>query len=770
MTGAPLVVGLAFAAGVGREQMGSKAATLAELAAAGFPVPSGFVVPAAAFAESEDTPEALDTVIAAAAAGFGEVVFAVRSSAGAEDLPDASYAGLYETYLNVPAADLPDAVRRCHASAATAQVSAYHSHQHVAADPSVDAGMAVLVQRMVDADAAGVAFTANPVTGDPAETVITAVRGLGERLVSGEAVGDQWVVRDGRAARTRDTESAIDAAQTLAVATLARRVADRYTMPQDIEWAIADGDVFLLQARAMTALPEPADWTSPGPGVWLRNFRLGEWLPEPVTPLFVDWLLERIETGFYQGMRGTVGASWPFPRAIVNGWYYARPNPAITPARLARALISTRGGLLRVVYPALVQAGRNPAAADRAVLNRLYEQWRDTVWPRYQQLVNAAETELETKIDIPSPERLREIVDQVAVAAGEHLWSLTLVGGAAWKMEGCLARFTRRHLTTALRDGPQVLLQGLPGAGAPVPGHAVHSIDWLHATIGELSPTVPSHAVPEDDRDEHDERRGRLADRLADRRGAAEQACRAALATRPKVLAQFDSILAVAQRYAVIREQQARDVTYGWPLLRRCVYRLGEQLAHAGAIDDPDDVFFLTRIETRSSNEKLHEVVADRRATWQRQRRMAAPLMLGRLPRLLGAVLHRGVEASRTPGTTTSVETIVGEPASPGRATAAVRVVRGPDEFAGFQPGEVLVAASTTPAWTPLFAHAAAVVTDGGTLAAHASLVAREYGIPAVVATGTATRQLHNGQLVTVDGSAGTVTPIHPTVQTRPER
>ncbi len=100
---------------------------------------------------------------------------------------------------------------------------------------------------------------------------------------------------------------------------------------------------------------------------------------------------------------------------------------------------------------------------------------------------------------------------------------------------------------------------------------------------------------------------------------------------------------------------------------------------------------------------------------------------------------------------------IHGMPSSPGRATGPVRVVRGPDDFARFQAGEVLVAQVTTPAWTPLFNRAAAVVTDGGTLAAHASLVAREYGIPAVVATGDATVRLCDGQFVTVDGSAGVV-------------
>jgi phosphoenolpyruvate synthase/pyruvate phosphate dikinase len=116
------------------------------------------------------------------------------------------------------------------------------------------------------------------------------------------------------------------------------------------------------------------------------------------------------------------------------------------------------------------------------------------------------------------------------------------------------------------------------------------------------------------------------------------------------------------------------------------------------------------------------------------------------------------VDAVRTTGPAPE-DAIVGQPASPGRATGPVRIIHGPGDFDRFYPGEVLVARATAPAWTPLFARAAAVVTDGGTLAAHASLVAREYGIPAVVATGDATARLDDGQVVTVDGGAGTVHP-----------
>jgi pyruvate,water dikinase len=221
------------------------------------------------------------------------------------------------------------------------------------------------------------------------------------------------------------------------------------------------------------------------------------------------------------------------------------------------------------------------------------------------------------------------------------------------------------------------------------------------------------------------------------------------------VLARFDALLEVAQRYATLREQQAREFTLGWPLLRRCALRLGEAITEDGAIDDPADVYFLTRPEL-GAHEGTRNAVAERKKRWERQRRLAAPLTLGDPPRAIRNLVHGAAEAART-RPVSSDALLVGEPASPGRASGAVRIVRGPEDFRSFRDGEVLVARLTAPAWTPLFGRAAAVVTDGGTLAAHASLVAREYGIPAVVGAGDATLRLRDGQAVTVDGGAGTV-------------
>jgi rifampicin phosphotransferase len=744
----PPVVSLAEAARLdpapAQALLGTKAASLARLAAASFPVPAGVVVTPAAAADWDQTRVRLQRAAEQLADRQGQR-FAVRSSAAAEDLAGASFAGQYETVLDVGLDELPQAVQQVWDSAVSARVSAYRQTHHPEGSAAQTlnppgSGMAVLVQGMVAADAAGVAFTANPLTGALDEVVITAVRGLGAPLVAGHATGEEWVVRGEQATRTRSTEPLISADQARQVANLARRVQAHLGGPQDLEWAVstdpsdAEGGLWLLQARPITALPDPVSWTPPAPGYWMRNLRLGEWLPEPMTPLFADWLLQRLHHGEQQAAREQVGTALPFPHAAINGWYYLA-TPRLSPPAILAAVARGRGRLLRFMRFAVLGPSRDPAAADRRLLAGLVDQWHKDLLPRYQRRVQEGEQQLQTA----SPEQLDDIIDQVGAAAGEQLWSLAVVGGSAWKMEAALARFCRQHLAATVDTSVQQLLAGLPGTQPDLPAHAVQSLDWYHPTAGELGwqPPRPS--------DRHRE--------LAARREALTAERVALLADRPQLQARFQALLKTAQRYAVIREHQARQLTLGWPLLRRCALRLGGLLQAQGVIDQAEDVFFLTRAEL-DNRMPLQKQVHQRRGIWERQRRLLAPLTIGQPPRLLAKELLAAVEAVRTTGPTPQ-DAIVGQPASPGRASGPVRIVHGPGDFDHFQAGEVLVARATAPAWTPLFARAAAVVTDGGTLAAHASLVAREYGIPAVVATGDATARLTDGQIVTVDGAAG---------------
>lgn len=499
---------------------------------------------------------------------------------------------MYETYLQVGADDLPAAVHRCFESAGTDRIRTYQSS--VPGDgPAVrpDSAMAVLVQQMVVPAAAGVAFTANPLTGARDETVISAVPGLAEKLVSGVATGEEWVARSGRPRLTRGSGSALTEQSATAVAAVASAVALHFGCPQGIEWAVEHaGKVHILQSRPMTALPDPVTWEPSGKGAWLRNLRMGEWLPEAVTPLFMDWAIPRIDAAYDEAVYKSAGIKVPMGHGAVNGWYYVAPP---TPRALPHLLFGGKRGSLPYFFNCVVRPMFDPAGADRTVLRALEHEWRTVCLPGYRNLVDTSHADDGTA----GPDELCHTVEKVMQAAGEYLWYFAATGGAAWKMEAALAAFWRRHLAVVLaggdapgsdrRTGYQVLLGGLaPVLPASAP-HAVYGLDWYHPTSGEQAGrqvprgtsapgTLPARAD------------GPAATRLR-----TSAACRSVL-NGTRHLRRFDTLLGLAQHYALLREEQGNDFTLGWPLLRRCLTAIGEHLRDDGVIAAPEDVYFLT--------------------------------------------------------------------------------------------------------------------------------------------------------------------------------
>ena len=706
-------------------EVGGKAAQLGELIAAGARVPDGRVLTVAAGGMSADERGSL---LQASVGDLGGGPYAVRSSGIAEDGAERSFAGMYETVLDVSADGLPAAADHVLASAHAARAQAY--------GPAANGHMAVIVQRMVAPAAAGVALTADPINGDRRSCVITAVRGLGERLVSGASVGDEWVVTDVAATARRQPEHAIDREQALRVATEARRIEAVMGVPQDIEWAIdGDGGLWILQARPMTALPPDVSWKPPTPGAFSRQLRFGEWISEPVTPLFESWLLTAMEERTHADYLKMIGLRIPRPyHVVVNGWYFYTLNWA-TPAAFARNLPNMLWHLIR--HPRHV-AGINPATVRHA-FPLAEREWRADVQPRYRAAVAAADERVEA---LPMTS-LPALIDELADLAGESFTWVTALAGAGYKLEVNLAQFYRRHLAPSLGGSHLPLLTGFAAPTDPA-RHAVASLDWWHAPgsrAGSATRPAADHAA------------------LVETRHAAEEAAFTTLGSSPRRLRAFQRLLADAQHLVPLREEQVAELTIAWPVMRRAVLRIGQALASRGVIAEPGDIFFLTRDEVLSALGDSGPVsrvdVAARRSTREQQARLVPPLLVGRLNPLLKK-LFDGM--SGVLGAVPSDTAIVsGTPASPGRASGAVRVIRGPEQFDELEPGEILVASLTAPAWTPLFTRAAAVVTDVGSPAAHASIIAREYGIPAVVGCGDATARLRTGMRVTVDGTTGNV-------------
>ena len=344
---------------------GGKGANLGEMTTAGFPVPAGFVLTTGAYdafvqahglqqqivglahTVSADDPRSsevasekiralfaqgviADDVASEITTAYGQLTqidgnaVAVRSSATAEDLPTASFAGQQDTYLNIQGDDaLLNAVKQCWASLWTARAMSYRMRQNI--DPAT-VSLAVVVQLLIPADAAGILFTANPVNGRRDQVLINATWGLGEAIVSGQVTPDTAVVDKstwtilsrGTATKTMMTvrthtgteersvpqaqqnQQVLDDATTVQLARYGERIEAHYDMPMDIEWAIADGEITILQARPITSLadakPAPLQhvvWEPVAPNtIWMRR-QIVEHMPEPLSPLFEDLYLNQ---------------------------------------------------------------------------------------------------------------------------------------------------------------------------------------------------------------------------------------------------------------------------------------------------------------------------------------------------------------------------------------------------------------------------------------------------------------------------------------------
>jgi AcrR family transcriptional regulator len=344
---------------------GGKAAGLARLLGGGFAVPDGVVLPAdllSTWEPSRPAPDAVVTAVKTATEQLGAGPFAVRSSAVGEDGTDASYAGVFESILDVPADGVLDAVRRCLDAVRSARVEEYAGQRQVA--------MAVILQRMLAPTAAGVAFSADPVTGDRDRVRVSAVDGVADRLVAGEVDGDEWVVSTSGPERLTGN-GAIDAATARRLADEVRRVEGLWGRPVDVEWALTGDDLWLVQARPITVLPTPPTETLPGTG-WEKDVAHN---PEPMTPFGTSTYLDMFDIAA-RHMCDTYGLIVKtVENRVVGGEVYIRVVPAVgtaghqgevgAPGRAARTARPGRAGAAASGAPG--RGGRGGWTAHRGL-------------------------------------------------------------------------------------------------------------------------------------------------------------------------------------------------------------------------------------------------------------------------------------------------------------------------------------------------------------------------------------------------------------------
>ncbi len=799
-------------AGQVQEVVGRKAGTLARLRAAGLRVPDGFVIPASVTVLDNGLREA----VLKAASRLGGGPFAVRSSGVDEDGEHASHAGQYTTVLGVGCdTSLLNAIEECWSSGRSGQVRAYRTARGL--PPT--ASLAVLVQRLVPAEVAGVAFTADPVTGDRTRTVVSAVRGLGDRLVSGAATPDEWVVHDGAAVRRDSGEEAIDAGQACAVAELARRVEAHEGVPQDIEWALSDGELFLLQARPITVLPEadsvpvPVD-SDPPPGYWIRE---ASHAPRPWTPFTRKLMTVRnpafrqmmAEFGFLlDGIAVRDIGGWEYMRLVPLGGKDRRRPPDRLMPLLVRAVPSMRARI------------RDCVAAMRSdTAGRLIRRWYDTWLEELTgSIARLRDTDLDGCPDDVLDRHLGEalalydegdvihmrlhgaiviVLSELMFACQELLgWDDTKVMALLSGLSGMSTEPARRLAELAAlartRPGVRRLLDDTGAAsGAILPGadpefaraFAAYQrhfgcrglrYEVAEPTLAEV-PDVTLGLIRDQLAGGYDPLNAAAA--LAERRAETAQEARRLLATDPAAdRERFEHALARAELAYPVREDNAFFTTSApTALIRLAALETGRRLADRGQIARRDDVFYLEPQEVRSalrSGAAQDALITRRKGERAWALAHPGPASYGTDPgpppsmEALPAPARQAMKALLW-----GVESIVATPradggegerlrglaASSGRYTGPARIIRGEDEFGRIRAGDVLVCPTTSPVWSMLFPSIGALVTDTGGILSHPAIIAREYQVPAVVATGRATALLRDGETVTVDGNAGTV-------------
>jgi pyruvate,water dikinase len=870
----PLVIALADTSAT-LEEVGGKGASLARLATAGLPVPAGFHITTDAYRRFVTENGLQERIIAAVSTvnadqptqleaasqqieqlfaqstmpteiattirqgydelGGGDLPVAVRSSATAEDLPEMSFAGQQETYLNMRGETMVlNAVKRCWASLWTARAIGYRMRHNIA---PADVSLAVVVQKLIPADASGILFTANPLNGNQHEVMINAAWGLGEAIVGGQVTPDTLVVEKDSGTITsqeiaeksimtirtpegtheepvppeKRTQPALTAQQATELARIGTRIERLYGRPMDIEWAIEDGQIFVVQARPITALPEPTapaaplEWKLPQPkGHYMRTSVI-ELLPDPLSPLFATLGLSTWSRSTWKLITDMKIPYVDDPLTVINGYGYY--DVTFTPVMtLKMVLVLPR--LFASDLPRLLKSARARWQEEHPRYSEIVKRWQAedlTMISAHDLLAGIREITNEAAryyLTIQSgllpaaymselfftiaydklikqrgdPAALTFLLgyDSTPIQAEKALYDLAQWVRERPELAAALEKMTNSEFTTAYQTDHMAGIDAETweefrerfAAHLTKYGHAIYDLDFAKAVPAEdpgsfletlkffLSGQAPNPYA-----------------RQQTTAQAREQAVQKILAQVHGVrFSIFRRLLKWAQEMAPLREDGLADVGLGWPVLRKMAREIGRRLTEAGAIATPDDVFWLTQDELLSATAKLdgreqpehyQAVVAERHTTWKREHAVTPPVALPPKEgaRFLG-IDFSGVMPARTDPPAGDV--IKGTPGSPGHVTGPARVIHGPAEFGQMRQGDILVARITTPAWTPLFALASGVVTDVGGPLSHSSIVAREYHIPAVLGTGVATERLHNDQRITVDGDAGSVTVTSP--------
>ncbi|WP_425806771.1 PEP/pyruvate-binding domain-containing protein [Desulfitobacterium sp. Sab5] len=780
---------------------GGKGSTLARLYKKGYSVPNGFIIMPSAFDNNELTPEAradVQTCFTKMRKDYGDIVFAVRSSGLSEDSVMASFAGQFGTVLNVCSDDeLWEAIRTVRQSRHSNEVQAYSEVKGI----NVSHEMAVVVQRMVQAEISGVLFTANPVTGNCNEMMGNFIVGLGENLVSGKADSYTFILE--RQSSTWQKVYADVPRELRQYASKLRKLGNRLEKelgcPQDIEWAINGSKLYVLQSRPITTLtgynPATGEWNDSMTGSYLwSNVNFGEAIPEVMTPLtwtvqsniYESWELISgyqssgniggriyLNLSIYASVLHSLRRSKEDILRFLEGLLYTRipENMDIPVIRISKtAILSVIYNLIKMYFK------QNTAVRKSSRFLATNSLWCDRIREKIQRIKNKDELSLVWD---------REILPHLKNTVWYVMGSVTQFSGYAMKL--------RRELTELVgADDADTLISGLSSNSdvkdgsrllaslGPVLGISKVSCGEMEraeylALYGHRGPNEFELSVPRpvEDSDWLDQQLIQFKKSPVDiealllKKHDEFDAAWNRFATSNRLKAHFfrrriRKMALKARMREAVRSEYVRD---RW-VARNFALRAGELIGIG------DDIFFLTIdevLDVLSGNKEAVKFIPARKEIHQRYLELPAypSIICGRFDPFHWAVdPQRRNDIYDSSGSSIEPEDssldsnrniITGSAGSGGRIEGVVRCLNRIEEGEQLEEGEILVTSQTDIAWTPLFPRAAAVITDVGAPLSHAAVIARELGIPAVVGCGNATMYLRTGDRVFVDGGQGIV-------------
>ncbi|HLI08903.1 MAG TPA: PEP/pyruvate-binding domain-containing protein [Ktedonobacteraceae bacterium] len=874
--------------------VGGKAANLGVLIQAELPVPPGFVLLTTAyrcFVEANGLAEEIERLAQRAAQGtleqleegagtigklfeqgavpgelqqalvgayraLGAGAVAVRSSATAEDMAGASFAGQQETYLNVQGEErLLAAVRRCWASLWTARAMAYREQKGIGAE---QVSIAVIVQQMVQAEASGILFTVNPLTGAGNEMVINAAWGLGEAVVGGRVnpdsvrvekatgkaiqivVGDKEVMTVATAAgmdeiaveHERRRQQVLTPEQVAVLARMGREIEELLSGPQDIEWAIVGGGVCILQARPVSTIASVEGFSHdekaiaakipvpPGDDTWdsadilpaqpfdlWTRTNVGENLPFPITPLTSTGFpaLFQLDKQQQEGAQGQ-GARRFYGRLYINEGLILHnmvETFGIPPSFVGMIWGSHRKGKMQVpgkwrplrlllAFPKLLGQGfggaqKGPKLTPQEFFAQIDSQVNEFLQKDLRQLDDKAlwaeglptwgergAAVFATNIRISTPAGLtlsllervvgwwtkrKELVPDL-VASLPGIYSAE-VGPMLWRMAQTLRKL---NLSAVALDNSSVealaTLQAMPEAkpfheqltaflerhGHRCPNEVEFlKPRWMEAPEQVIELVANYLRAGEDINPIAAEMRQR------ERREAAVTQIEAKLDPLRRRI--FRSLLKRTQQAVPVRDN-SRYYTTKFLLPTRLVFaELGRRWAERGWLAASDDIFFLTAKEIEAIVKAgTPTAVSEELVAFTAKRRIAYDYWFTVVPADVIGPDGKPVIEEEENG-----QVLEGIPVSGGKVSGRARIVLDPREAATLRAGEILVTQATDPGWTPVFPLVSGLVLEIGGQISHGAIVAREYGLPAVVNVIGATRTIKDGQVITVDGTNGRV-------------